>query len=204
MFEGSAIDRAKQHDSILVMLAEQEAAFRRVSEAAQNAIMLEKGFVRMMKSTRKAFFMETTMVPPERTVGEISGCLIQAGATQIATDYEAGKIKGLRWTMRVNGRSFLFAMPARVEPIYQAFAKRRRPNFERDVDLRYKAERVAWRQLLRWVQAQLAMIECGMTEPTEVFFPYLTSGETGQTMYSLFVEKQLKLPPPEKPQSQLI
>lgn len=152
--------------------------------------------------------MESTQVPAERTAAEIATVLIRSGATQIATDYDAGRITGLRWTMRVDGRELLFAMPARVDPIYKIFVKRKNPAPEFDryfrsnvkQDLRAKAERVAWRQLLRWVQSQMAMIECGMTEASEVFFPYL-QGPTGKTVYELFRRDQFKmLMPPEKPQ----
>jgi hypothetical protein len=149
---------------------------------------------------KKTLFMETTQVPAERTASEISSCLIQAGATQIATDYEAGKIKGLRWMMDVRGRKLCFAMPARVEPVFEELRKRRRQSFNR-TELLGQAERVAWRQLLRWVQAQLAMIQCGMTEPGEVFFPFMMHVEANKTVYTLFAEQEFKmLAGPEKPQ----
>lgn len=148
---------------------------------------------------RKTLFMETTKVPAERSAAEISACLIQAGATQIATDYDMGKIKGLRWTMRIQGRELLFSMPARVEPVLEKLRKRRVQRSQ--TELRSDAERIAWRQLLRWIQAQMAMIDLGMAEPSEVFFAYIVHGEAGKTIHSLFVEQQFKmLPGPEKPQ----
>ena len=154
---------------------------------------------------KKTLYMETTEVPAERTASEISACLIQAGATRIETAYDAGKITGLRWMMRVAGRDLLFQMPARVAPVYKILYKRRRPGFFSNKDqasLQDKAERVAWRQLLRWVQAQIAMIDAGMSEASEVFFPYMTAAESGKTIYSLFAEQQFKMlgPPEEKPQ----
>ena len=149
----------------------------------------------------KTLFMETTEVPAERTAAEISAVLIQAGATQINTAYESGEIVGLRWTMRVpGGRELLFSMPARVDPIFQIFQKRRKYEWDRKekaADDRTKAKRVAWRQLLRWVQAQVAMIECGMAESAEVFFPYIQA-PSGQTLFEHFKEQQFKaLPAPE-------
>lgn len=149
---------------------------------------------------KKTLFMESTEIAAERTAAEISGVLIRAGANQIATDYDAGKIVGLRWVMRVNGRDLAFDMPARVEPVYQILRKRRSGYIGKEVEqrLRAQAERVAWRQLLRWVQAQVAMIECGMTEASEVFFPYMQV-QAGKTVYSLFREHEFKLlAPPEK------
>jgi hypothetical protein len=146
----------------------------------------------------KTLFMESTEVPATRTAAEISACLIQAGATQIAQDYEEGKITGLRWSMKLNGRDVMFDMPTRVEPVYQILLKRRTVYVSSDekVRLREKAERVAWRQLLRWVQAQCAMIDCGMVKPVEVFMPYIQYAP-GKTMFEALEagHQALGLPP---------
>jgi hypothetical protein len=150
-------------------------------------------------STKKTLYMETTQIPAERTAAEISSCLIQAGATQIATDYEGGEIKGLRWTMQIHGQDVLFAMPARVDPIFKALNDRRQSSYLRQnkaPDDRAQAKRVGWRQLLRWVQAQVAMIECGMTEAAEVFFPYIQIPGTNQTLFQRFKD-QKSLPTPQ-------
>ncbi len=58
-----------------------------------------------------------------------------------------------------------------------------------------RAERIAWRQLLRWVQIQIAMIQTGMVDAAEVFLPYMEVG--GRTLYRAFADTQFKrLPPP--------
>ena len=75
--------------------------------------------------SKKTLFMETTEVPAARTAGEVSAELIRAGATQIATSYDQGKVIGLRWTMKVNGLDALFEIPARVEPIFEILQKRK-------------------------------------------------------------------------------
>ena len=154
-------------------------------------------------TTKKTLFMETTEVPAERTAGDVSAELIKAGATQIATSYENGKVTGLRWTMRVNGLDALFEMPARVEPIYLILIKRKGYSTGRRGDgtpyfpgLLAKAERVAWRQLLRWVQAQNAMIETGMVQPMEVFTAYLIMPGTNQTLFQKMMDTQFKALPP--------
>ena len=125
--------------------------------------------------TKKTLYMETTQVPASQTASEIVAELVKAGATQINTEYANGEITGLRWIMRIAGQDALFAMPARIEPVYKTLLNRRTDRRFPDVQAKVKqqATRVAWRQLLRWTQAQLAMIECGMTEAGEVFFPYL-------------------------------
>jgi hypothetical protein len=146
----------------------------------------------------KQLYMETTEISPTRTAAEVSACLIAAGATQIATDYDQGKITGLRWSMRLNGRDVLFVMPTRVEPVYQILLKRRATYVDSNekIRLREKAERVAWRQLLRWVQAQCALIDCGMVQAVEVFMPYIEFSP-GRTMFAALEagHQSLGLPP---------
>ena len=140
---------------------------------------------------KKTLYMETTTVPVSRTAAEITALLVRAGATRLETEYSEGKITGLRWVINVSGAGLLFSMPARVSPIFQILRKRY-PRIPTRA-LQEQSERVAWRQLLRWVQSQVAMIECGMTDSSEVFFPYLTNRETGKTVYSVFVEQKFKM-----------
>lgn len=157
-------------------------------------------------SRTKTLFMETTEISPEKTAGEITSQLISAGATQIASTYENQKIVGLRWTMKVRGIDALFQMPARIDPIYILFCKRkwntdtgRHQNGTLfSTDLWQKAERVAWRQLLRWVQAQTAMMETGMVEPMEVFQAYFIPPGQDRTLFQIMMDQQFKmLPAPE-------
>jgi hypothetical protein len=49
-------------------------------------------------------------------------------------------------------------------------------------DLTAQAKRVAWRQILRWVEAQLALTETKMAKLHEVFMPYLIV-DKGQTIF---------------------
>jgi hypothetical protein len=108
----------------------------------------------------------------------------------------------LAFVLFVNGRMpFPFAMPARTEPIFKIINGRRQSAFEqtkfagRD---REQAARVAWRQLLRWIQAQFAMIDAGMVASHEVFLPYLQNDD-GKTVFQIFEATRFKeLPPPQK------
>ena len=141
-----------------------------------------------------SLYMETTKIPAGRTAQEICTVLVDAGATNINQSYENRKLVGLRWTMRVNGKDVPFSMPARVEPVFHLIQKARSVKFrDRSAEAdREQAERVAWRQLLRWVQAQLAMIETGMVEPAEVFMPYLEV-VPGRTMFQALQDSRFKL-----------
>lgn len=151
--------------------------------------------------TRTTLYLETTEVPAGRSAAEIVAELVKAGATSINTDYEDGVITGLRWIMTIPGRgNTLFAMPARVAPVYQLLYARRKglTSAQDEARIRETARRVAWRQLLRWVQAQMAMIQCGMAEAGEVFFPYLQT-PAGSSLYEVFRDQGLKLLEPGEP-----
>lgn len=150
--------------------------------------------------SKKTLFMETTTIDPTRTAGEIMSLLVQCGASQIATTYQNGVMNGLRWIMRVNGIEQLFEMPARVDPIFNILNGRRKYSWDRTqkaADDRIQAERVAWRQLLRWVQAQTAMIQTGMVCAEEVYTAYWIPPGTDRTLFQHLVESQFKaLPAP--------
>lgn len=146
-------------------------------------------------------YMETTKISPERTAGEIQALLAKAGADQIATSYEAGEISGLRWTMKINGRSVPFLLPVRIDPVFKILNGRRRHSYDRSNNAERdheQARRVAWRQLLRWIQAQLAMIETGMLEPEEPFIPYVEI-DYGTTLFTRLRATEFKglLPAPK-------
>ena len=131
-------------------------------------------------------YMGTTKIEPEKTAAEIQRVLAQCGAQQIAIDYANLKITALRWTMSVSGQNQCFILPVRVRPVYELMNRNRQRT-----DMA-QAERTAWRQILRWIQAQLALIETSMVEPAEVFSPYMQVGRD-QTLYQRIAESGLKL-----------
>lgn len=146
--------------------------------------------------SKKTLYMETTSIDVQKTAGEITAELVKAGATSVNTDYTAGKITGLRWVMRISGQDIVFDMPARIEPVFKLLNGRRTDSWKRkdhaqqDQD---QAERVAWRQLLRWVQSQISMIETGMVQAAEVFMPYIVvNAQTNQTLFQRMSETQFK------------
>lgn len=147
----------------------------------------------------RTLYMETTEVSAEKTAGEVTSLLIQCGARKIAMDFgESGKITGMHFLLVVGGASHAFRLPVRVDPVFQIFNGRRRFPQDRTANAakdRAQAERVAWRQLYRWVQAQLALVDAGMAATREVFLPYLVD-HAGQTVYELFEESRFKALPP--------
>lgn len=54
-----------------------------------------------------------------------------------------------------------------------------------------QAQRVGWRILKNWVEAQLAIIETKMVTVDQIYLPYAT-GKDGKTIYDRFVENRSK------------
>jgi hypothetical protein len=135
---------------------------------------------------------ETTNVPVERTVIELTAELVKVGARTINTQYnDLGIVIGMQWILRIDQRDIWFAMPARVDAVY-AYLRSRMTGHVNKEKLQAKAERIAWRHLLRWVQAQNAMIQTGMMQAHEVYLPYATT-QNGKTMFQVW-SAQLALP----------
>ena len=148
---------------------------------------------------KKTPVMGTTEVPASRTIAQITQVLVEAGARAVSQQYDQGKPTGLQWVMVHNGIPGSYTIPARVDPVYQFLRKQRRGAlYQADIDrLKAQAERVAWRQLLRWVEAQVALAQIGMVDLAEPFSPYLTD-ENGQTMWQYLSTTRFKaLPAPE-------
>jgi hypothetical protein len=110
----------------------------------------------------KTIYMGTTKIPVFKTASEVQDILRRSGAQHIAMEYGADQsIRAMRFTFPIDGQVVSFELPVRVAALM--------PKLRND---KAQAERVAWRQLLRWVEAQLAMIEVGMVKPAEVYTPY--------------------------------
>jgi hypothetical protein len=133
----------------------------------------------------KKLFMETTKIPASQTVGEIQRILGEYGASAIRTDYDQGEVVAVSFTISINGDQIPFRLPCRWEAIKTIFELRRKRRSRRGRpvgDLTAQAKRVAWRQILRWVEAQLALTETKMAKLQEVFMPYLLM-DKGQTIF---------------------
>jgi len=57
---------------------------------------------------------------------------------------------------------------------------------------RAQAERVAWRIVKDWVEAQLAILESEMVHLDEIFLPYMVNNN-GQTVFEIYRNNQLML-----------
>jgi hypothetical protein len=95
--------------------------------------------------------------------------------------------------MEIEGREVPFRLPIRAEAVLTILRERRKRGVRKGTVLEDQAERVAWRQVLRWVEAQLALVETGMVEAREVFLPYLQVG-AGRTLFQEIESRGYNVP----------
>ena len=143
-------------------------------------------------------FMETTEILPERTISEIEGILIRYGATAVLKEYTEGTIEAVSFRVKVGQNEVPIRLPCRWQAISEIFVKRKAGKWnyivgkEQRKVIAEKARRVAWRQILRWVEAQMALVETSMVKVEEVFFPYIMA-PSGQTLFEIQEHKGLLL-----------
>lgn len=145
-------------------------------------------------------FMETTKIPPEQTVGQIQALLGRYGASAILMEYEGGAVSAVAFKYPVNGEQIPFRLPCRWHPIRDHFINRRKNNVYDDGQIasyEAQAKRVAWRQILRWIEAQMALVDTKMVSVQEVFMPYMQIGKRGETAYELMEKKNFLLEGPK-------
>jgi len=137
--------------------------------------------------------METTKIPPEDTVAQIQKILGKYGAGKILTEYEKGEVSGLSFIVDVAGHSVPFTLPCRWKSIDDVLSRRiKKYHSGTEERITAQAKRVAWRQILRWVEAQMALVQTDMVKIQEVFLPYMRVNK-GQTLYQQLEKDKFKM-----------
>jgi len=136
----------------------------------------------------KTIYMETTKKEPEETSAEIAKLLKTYKLSRFMNDYQDGEISGCVFTIKVGEKNVPVRMPIRWTALWE-MARRGETKYIRD---EAQARRVAWRQALRWVEAQLAMVDIAMVDIVEVFLPYMMI-DSGRTLYERLVENDMQL-----------
>lgn len=145
---------------------------------------------------KKTLYMETTQIDAGRTAAEVTSLLVRVGAASVSMDYDEDRnISGLKFMLKVEGKMWCVSLPARVDPIFKILNGRRKSSWDRTnkaAEDKAQARRVAWRQLYRWTEAQLAMVDAGMVQAGEVFLGY-AEVEPGVTFFERVISDPSKL-----------
>ena len=132
----------------------------------------------------------STKVPVARTVSEIQQKLAKAKAEAILTEYENdGTVSAISFRIRTEFGLLTFRLPANIQRVYQVVV--RDGAIPRSQRTREQAARIAWRIVKDWLEAQLAMVQAGLTDLEQVFLPYVQNS-SGQTLYELMREQKFQ------------
>ena len=145
------------------------------------------------------FLNYTSKVPVSRTISEMHEMLGEHGAHSVQTTFTDKHPSGLSFRIDTPFGLRSFALPVNVDAGHQVMESQaaeiaRRSHIK---VTREQSERVAWRVLRDWLEAQLALIEAGLAGLDQVMLPYLVMTERqGRTLYQVMVDERLALPPP--------
>lgn len=96
----------------------------------------------MSSTKRKPLFTESTEVDSAKSIGEIQGLFLQAGARGIHYEYDdSGKMTGMSFTLPYGHGQISYKLPARIEPVFENLQNRRQTEMlrrdERDLKPEY-------------------------------------------------------------------
>ena len=129
----------------------------------------------------------TTKVDVYTTLGAIQGQLVKHGAKKIMQDYDDdGRISSLSFLIATPAGMRGIRLPANVDAVHKVLT-RQKVKCDRE-----QAERVAWRIVKDWVEAQMAILESEIVQMDEIFLPYMVNN-AGQTVFEAYRSNQLML-----------
>ena len=129
----------------------------------------------------------TTKVAVDKTVDEISRLLAAAKASAILSEFNDGVPVAISFRIKTEFGLLTFRLPANVEGVLSVLQRSRA--IEPRYRTREQAGRVAWRIVLHWLEAQLAIVQAGVVKLEQVFLPY-AQDTSGVTVYERLRERQ--------------
>lgn len=128
-----------------------------------------------------AIHMQYTTVKPEKTIMEIKMVFdrFDVPYRQFSERREDDGSLSVFFSIMHNGTELPFKLPVNAKGLL-AYAKKQRVSKIKDLD---QATKVAWRQVLRWVESQLALVQSHTVECAQVFLPYMVVDGNDNTMY---------------------
>lgn len=128
----------------------------------------------------------TTKVAASKTVGEIQELLAKHGATRVSVDYgPGGAVLGIAFAISDPYGTHSFRLPARAAAVKAVLEQQG----VRCTDS--QAENVAWRNVKDWIAAQVALVETGQVQASEVMMPYMLD-DAGRTLYEAMGQRMLE------------
>jgi hypothetical protein len=124
----------------------------------------------------------TTKVPVVRSVQEIQKALVKGGASSIMQDFnESGDLIAIAFKITLNGTDISFRLPSKTAEVFEVMKHDNTPNKLLTPE---QAQKVAWRIIKDWIEAQMAIVATNMVTLPQVFLPYAVR-QDGTTLYDM-------------------
>ena len=124
----------------------------------------------------------TTKVPVERSVQEIQKTLVKAGANATMLQYTEGSVSSIAFKLNTKHGDVSFLLPSNPDGVLRVMRKGKSGKVT--AEQLQQANRVSWRILKDWIEAQMAIITAEMATPLQVFLPYAQTKDG--TVYECF------------------
>ena len=133
----------------------------------------------------------TTSVDSFKTVSEIEYILMKHNAKSIMKNYDGESITGLSFLIDTGMQQVPVRLPVKIAECLKVIKREKQKGTKNIKATREQAERVAWRILKDWVEAQMALLDIEMVKLQEIFLPYIELN--GKTIYQALEQKQFLL-----------
>lgn len=135
----------------------------------------------------------TTTIGVHKTLGEIQQILVDHGARRVMYDYDdEGNVSTVCFSVPTPNGDVGIKLPANVNATLEVLKQQRKSGkIKSNPDLA-QAQRVAWRNIKDWTDAQMALLETQMVKFEELFLPYMTN-KKGQTFFEAYQNNQLMI-----------
>ena len=132
----------------------------------------------------------TTTIAATKTASECVARLAEHGASAIGITYANKRPTGITFKIETVHGERQFSLPVNTDGTLKALLNAsRRGGIAPRYSTSEQAERVAWRVIKDWLEAQLALIEAGIADMAEVMLPYLHVAP-GLTLYAAYAQDE--------------
>jgi hypothetical protein len=111
----------------------------------------------------------TTTIAAFKTASEIEHILMKHKAKSVMKEFDGDSITGLSFLIDTGHSQVPIKLPVKVDACLAVLKKEKRDGGKNIKDTKEQAERVAWRILKDWVEAQMALLDIEMVQMEEIF-----------------------------------
>lgn len=134
----------------------------------------------------------TTSKDAYESVGEIQAMLARKGAQRLMIEYGPDqRVVSVSFTISTPGGIQAVRLPSNVDATLEVLRRQKKTN-SKVIATYDQAERVSWRILRDWLDAQLAILETEMVTIDQVLLPYFVD-RSGRSVYELYGSGQLMI-----------